>query len=603
MKLRNIAIIAHVDHGKTTLVDAMLRQTHTFRDNQQVQDCVMDSNALERERGITILAKNTVVHWNDVKINIIDTPGHADFGGEVERVLSMADGVLLLVDAAEGPMPQTRFVLGKAFQHKLRPIVVVNKIDRPDARAREVVNEVFDLFIDLDADDAQLEFPVLYGSGREGWVSRDMNERGADLKPLFDTILEHIAEPTDDPAGPLQFRVSSLDWSDFVGRIAIGRVHRGTMRAGARVVCTRPDAPRREVTVRGVYTFEGLSREEIDAVPAGDLCGVYGVEEIGIGDSLTDLEVVEPLVPISIDKPTMSILLRVNDSPFAGREGKYLTSRHLRERLERELRTNVALRVEPGSTPDSFKVAGRGVMHLGVLLENMRREGYEFAVAKPEVILQTIDGEVHEPIEFLTIDTPETATGRIIEILGERRAEMVSMQKKGTFQRLEFTIPARGLIGARTRILNASQGQASMNHVFHAYGPWRGPIGSRINGVMVCMAQGSATFYSLDSLRDRGVFFVNPGAETYEGMVIGEHCKEGDIVVNLTREKKLTNVRSSTKETFVKLLPPRIFGVEEGLEYLADDELVEITPQSIRLRKIHLKEKDRRRNEKQGVTV
>jgi GTP-binding protein len=595
LQLRNVAIIAHVDHGKTTLVDGLLKQTHTFRDNQQVAECVMDSNALERERGITILAKNTVVHWHGVKINIIDTPGHADFGGEVERVLSMADGVLLLVDAAEGAMPQTRYVLSKAFQHRLKPIVVINKVDRPDARAQEVLNEVFDLFIDLDADDAALEFPVLYGSGREGWVSREAGVRGRDLSPLFETILAHIPDPVDDACGPLQFRVSSLDWSDYVGRIAIGRVHRGRMRPGIKAVCTRPGGSPREVLIRGVATFEGLGRRDVDSVEAGDLCAVHGVEQIAIGDSLTDLEVVEPLPVVSIDQPTMSIMLRVNDSPFAGRDGRYLTSRHLRERLEKELRTNVALRVEPGSTPDVFKLSGRGVMHLGVLLENMRREGYEFAVSKPEVILRQQDGAVSEPIELLTVDVPETATGRVIEIVGERRAEIVSMQKKGSFQRLEFTIPARGLIGVRTRILNATAGQATVNHVFHDYGPWRGEITGRQNGVMVSMAQGPSTFYAMDALRDRGAFFIPDAIDTYEGMVVGEHCKEGDIVVNLTREKKLTNVRSSTKEAFVKLPPPRAFGVEEALEYIDDDELAEITPGSVRLRKVLLKEKERKR--------
>ena len=595
--IRNVAIIAHVDHGKTTLVDAMLKQTGLFRENQQVEECVLDSNELERERGITILAKNTVVTWQGVKINIIDTPGHADFGGEVERVLSMADGVLLLVDATEGPMPQTRFVLSKAFEHHLLPIVVVNKTDKPDQRSQEVVNEIFDLFIDLDANEAQAEFPVLYGSGRQGWISRERGARGTDLAPLFETMLSHIPQPADDPGGTLQFRVTTLEWSDYVGRIAIGRIHRGRVQAGERVMRAAADGSRQEVTVRGLYTFEGLGQREVDEVLAGDLCGIYGVDPISIGDSLTDLEVVEPLPVIHIDEPTMSIILRVNDSPLAGRDGNYLTSRHLKGRLDRELRTNVAMKVEPTDTPDRFKVSGRGVMHLGFLLETMRREGYEFAVSKPEVIFREDEtGNQLEPIELLTVDTPKSSSGKIIEILGERRAELRHMDKKGNFQRLEFTIPARGLIGVRNRILNASSGEATMHHVYHEYGPHRGAISGRGAGVLVSMAGGRATFYSIDALRDRGTFFVHPQTDTYEGMIVGENCRDTDLVVNLTREKKLTNVRSSTKESFVKLLPPRVLGLEDSLEYVAEDELVEVTPKHIRLRKRKLKQKDRKRD-------
>ncbi|MEE9127862.1 MAG: translational GTPase TypA [Planctomycetota bacterium] len=595
--IRNVAIIAHVDHGKTTLVDAMLKQTGLFRENQQVEECVLDSNELERERGITILAKNTVVTWQGVKINIIDTPGHADFGGEVERVLSMADGVLLLVDATEGPMPQTRFVLSKAFEHHLLPIVVVNKTDKPDQRSQEVVNEIFDLFIDLDANEAQAEFPVLYGSGRQGWISRERGARGTDLAPLFETMLSHIPQPADDPGGTLQFRVTTLEWSDYVGRIAIGRIHRGRVQAGERVMRAAADGSRQEAMVRGLYTFEGLGQREVDEVLAGDLCGIYGVDPISIGDSLTDLEVVEPLPVIHIDEPTMSIILRVNDSPLAGRDGNYLTSRHLKERLDRELRTNVAMKVEPTYTPDRFKVSGRGVMHLGFLLETMRREGYEFAVSKPEVIFREDEtGKQLEPIELLTVDTPKASSGKIIEILGERRAELRHMDKKGNFQRLEFTIPARGLIGVRNRILNASSGEATMHHVYHEYGPHRGTISGRGAGVLVSMAGGRATFYSIDALRDRGTFFVHPQTDTYEGMIVGENCRDTDLVVNLTREKKLTNVRSSTKESFVKLLPPRVLSLEDGLEYVAEDELVEITPKHIRLRKRKLRQKDRKRD-------
>ena len=604
--IRNVAIIAHVDHGKTTLVDGLLRQTGTFRDNQAVTDCVMDSNELEKERGITILAKNTVVTYKDIRINIVDTPGHADFGGEVERELSMADGVLLLVDAAEGPMPQTRFVLQKAFNHHLKPIVVVNKIDKPEDRPQEVVNEVFDLFIDLDADEAALEFPVFYGSGRQGWMTSDLaaarqGGEGKNLQTLFDAILSHIPAPKDDPEQPLQFRVTSLDWSDYVGRTAIGRVHRGRVKPNDRVVHLSRNGTQREVTLRGVQRFIGLSREETKLIEAGDLCGIYGVENIEIGDTLAALERPEAMPIIAIDEPTMTIVMRVNDSPFAGKDGgKFLTSRHLRDRLDKELRVNVALRVEPGEGADSFKLSGRGVMHLGFLLETMRREGFEFAVQKPQVLFKTIDGEKQEPIEYLTVDAPADAVGKVIEILGTRKAGLLKMDRKGTFTRLEFTVPARGLIGVRSRLLNATAGQATMHHVFHGYGAFRGAIEERVSGVLVSMAQGQTTFYAMDGLRDRGTFFVPEGAEVYEGMLVGEHCKDNDLVVNVVREKKATNVRSSTKETFVKLPPPRSFGVEDALEYVGEDELVEVTAKSIRLRKLYLRETDRKRSDRRS---
>jgi len=599
--IRNVAIIAHVDHGKTTLVDGLLRQTGTFRDNQQLGDCIMDSNELEKERGITILAKNTVVNYQGTRINIVDTPGHADFGGEVERVLSMADGVLLLVDATEGPMPQTRFVLQKAFSHHLKPIVVVNKVDRPEARPEEVVNEVFDLFIDLDADEAALEFPVFYGSGRQGWMTSDLaasklGGEGKNLLSLFDAILQHIPPPNDDPQGPLQFRVTTLDWSDYKGRIAIGRVHRGIVKANSRVMHISRTGTQKEVGIRGVLRFVGLQREETKEVEAGDLCGLYGIEDIQIGDTLAAIERPEAMPVVAIDEPTMSIVVRVNDSPFAGKDGRYLTSRHLRERLDKELRTNVALRVEPGESPDNFLLSGRGVMHLGFLIETMRREGYEFAVQKPHVLFKEVDGEKLEPIEYLTVDAPADCTGRVIEILGERKAEMLKMDRKGTFTRLEFTVPARGLIGVRSRLLNATAGEATMHHVFHGYGPYRGNIEDRTAGVLVAMAPGQTTFYALDGLRDRGIFFVPEGTEVYEGMVVGENCKDKDLVVNLSREKKATNVRSSTKETFVKMPPPRIFGVEDALEYVGEDELVEVTPKNIRLRKQRLRENERKRD-------
>ncbi|MCA8973481.1 MAG: translational GTPase TypA [Planctomycetes bacterium] len=609
LDIRNVAIIAHVDHGKTTLVDGLLRQTGTFRDNQAMGECIMDSNELERERGITILAKNTVVSYRGTRINIIDTPGHADFGGEVERVLSMADGVLLLVDAAEGPMPQTRFVLQKAFSHHLKPIVVVNKIDKQDARPQEVVNEVFDLFIDLDADEEALEFPVFYGSGREGWMTSDLaaakeGGEGKNLQTLFDAILSHIPAPTDDAEQPLQFRVTTLDWSDYVGRIAIGRVHRGRVRQSERVVHLSRHGSQREVTVRGIYHFVGLSREETNEIEAGDLCGIYGIEDIEIGDTLAAIAHPEAMPVIAIDEPTMTIVMRVNDSPFAGKDGgKFMTSRHLRERLEKELRVNVALRVDQGDTADAFKLSGRGVMHLGFLLETMRREGYEFAVGKPQVLIKEIDGEKQEPIEYLTVDAPATAVGKVIEILGTRKAELFKMDRKGTFTRLEFTVPARGLIGVRSRVLNATAGEATMHHVFHGYGPHRGPIEERISGVLVSMSKGNVTFYALDNLRDRGDFFVPEGTEVYEGMIVGEHCKDNDLVVNIVREKKATNIRSSTKEAFVKLPPPRVFNVEDALEYVAEDEVVEITSKSVRLRKVDLKETDRKRSDRKRETV
>ena len=607
--IRNIAIIAHVDHGKTTLVDGLLRQTGTFRSNQEVNECVMDSNELEKERGITILAKNTVVTYQGTRINIVDTPGHADFGGEVERVLSMADGVLLLVDAAEGPMPQTRFVLAKAFQHHLKPIVLVNKIDKPEARPEEVVNEVFDLFIDLDADEEALEFPVFYGSGRQGWACKDLAEarkggEGKNLTTLFDAIVSHIPAPKDDPTAPLQFRVTTLDWSDYVGRIGIGRVHRGTMKSATRVAHLSRTGTKKECNVRGVLRFVGLSREETKEVAAGDLCAIYGIEDLQIGDTVAAVEQPEAMPIVAIDEPTMSILMRVNDSPFAGKDGgKFLTSRHIRERLEKEMRVNVALRVEQGDTSDSFMLSGRGVMHLGFLLETMRREGYEFSVAKPHVLYKEENGEKLEPIEYLTVDTPGDSVGKVIEILGTRKAELLKMDKKGTFTRLEFTVPARGLIGVRSRLLNATAGEATMHHVFHGYGAFRGAIEERVNGVLISMAGGGATFYALDGLRDRGIFFVPEGTEVYEGMVVGEHCKDNDLCVNLSREKKATNVRSSTKETFVKMPPPRVFGVEDALEYVGEDEYVEITPKAVRMRKVYLRESDRKRYDRQRETV
>ncbi|MCA8969023.1 MAG: translational GTPase TypA [Planctomycetes bacterium] len=597
--IRNVAIIAHVDHGKTTLVDGLLRTCGAFRENEAVEERVMDSGDLERERGITIQSKSTSVEYRGVRIQLVDTPGHADFGGEVERVLSMADGVILLVDAFEGPMPQTRFVLTKAFEHGLTPVIVINKVDRPEARPKEVVNEVFDLLIDLGADEDVIECPVLYASGRDGWASRDPAVKGTDMVPIFDEILAHVPEPTDDPNGPLQFRVSSIDHSDYVGRIVIGRVHRGTLRK-TRVMHVDRDGKRQEVQVRGVFRYVGITREECDSVGAGDIAAIYGIENLGIGDSLTDLEVVEPLEPIAIDEPTISMVFRVNNSPFAGREGKFVTSRQLKERFERELRTNVALRVAPTDSPDAFHVSGRGLMHLGILAENMRREGFEFAVSPPVVLTKEVDGKKHEPIEQLVIDAPDDCVGKIIEFLGQRKAELQSMSSKGEFRHLEFEIPSRGLIGSRTRILNLSQGRAIMHHSFLRFGPDRGELAGRIAGVMIASSMGAVTGYAIDLLKDRGTFFVLPQTEVYEGMIVGEHCKENDIIVNIGREKKLTNIRSSTKEAFTKLTPPRLLSLEEALEYISDDELVEITPTSIRLRKAFLKEKDRKRSEQRA---
>jgi len=506
---------------------------------------------------------------------------------------------LLLVDAAEGPMPQTRFVLTKAFEHHLVPIVVINKVDKSDARCAEVLNEVYDLFIELDADEQALEFPVLYGSGRDGWVNTEEGSKSETLKPLFQTILSHIPAPSDDPDGALQFRVTSLEWSDYVGRICVGRVHRGCLRVGDTVFRFDHDGNKTEVPIRGIYGFRGISRIEVEEVQAGDLCGVYGIDPIDIGDSLTDLEIAEPMEVIAIDEPTMSIVMRVNNSPFAGRDGKYVTSRHLRDRLDKELRTNVAMRIEQGDTADSFLISGRGVMHLGFLLENMRREGFEFAVGKPQVIFHEEEGKILEPIELLTIDCPDVTSGKIIEIIGDRRGELLSMEKKGSFQRIQFTIPARGLIGVRNRILNASGGEATLNHVFHEYNSHRGEIKGRSLGVLVSMSSGKATAYSLDALKDRGTFFTPSQTGIYEGMIVGENCKERDLVVNLSKEKAANNIRSATKETFTKLQSTKIFGLEDALEYVAEDELVEITPNTIRMRKRSLREKDRKKDSRE----
>jgi GTP-binding protein len=594
--IRNVAIIAHVDHGKTTLVDQLLRQSGLFRPSELKEDCILDSNPLERERGITILAKNIAFTLGGVKINLIDTPGHADFGGEVERVLKMADGAFLLVDAAEGPLPQTRFVLRKAFEAGLKPIVVINKIDRPDARPNDTLNAVFDLFVELDADDATLDFPVVYASGRQGIATTDLSVPARDIRPLYEAILRHVPPPEADPDAPLQLLVTTLDHSDYLGRIAIGKVVAGRIRKGQRVAVLQRDGTRHDDAVAQLFVFDRLGRAEADEVAAGDICAVAGLEEVEIGDTIADPEHAVALPPIRVDEPTLDMLFRINDSPFAGREGSYVTSRQLRDRLMRELERNVALRVVPNpDRHDEFIVSGRGLLHLGILLETMRREGYELSVGKPRVILREVNGQRMEPIEYLVIDVPPAAVGPVMELLGNRRAECLKMDARGEMTHLEFTIPARGLIGLRTRLLNATSGQAVMHHTFYDYQPVRGSIPARVNGVMVSTATGPATAYAIENLQERGVLFVAPQEPVYEGQIVGEHCRDNDLPVNICREKKLTNVRASTAEKTVVLKAPRRLTLEMALEYIEDDELVEVTPGSIRLRKLHLKESDRKR--------
>jgi GTP-binding protein len=594
--LRNVAIIAHVDHGKTTLVDQMLKQSGQFRESELRETCILDSNPLERERGITILAKNIALNLGGTKVNIIDTPGHADFGGEVERVLKMADGALLLVDAAEGPLPQTRFVLRKAFESGLRPIVIINKIDRPDARPVEVLNAVFDLFVDLDADDATLEFPTIYASGREGIATTDLAVPAVDIRPLFDAILKHVPSREVDVTAPLQMLVVTLDWSDYVGRIAIGRVVAGKIRKGQRIALLKRDDKRVDDTVAQLYVFDRLGRTETDEVAAGDICAVVGLDDVDIGDTIADFENAVALPPINVDEPTLDMIFRINDSPFVGQDGTYVTSRQLRDRLMKELESNVALRVKPSEErKDEFHVSGRGLLHLGILLENMRREGYELSVGKPQVINRQVNGQTMEPIEYLVIDVPARSVGAVMELVGNRRAECVKLDSRGDHTHLEFTIPARGLIGLRTRLLNATSGEAIMHHNFYDYQPTRGPIPARLNGVMVSTETGRATPYALENLQERGTLFVGGGEQVYEGQVVGEHCRDNDLPVNACREKKLTNVRASTAEKSILLKPPRQMPLEMALEYIEEDELVEVTPKAIRMRKIYLKEADRRR--------
>ncbi len=609
LDLRNVAIIAHVDHGKTTLVDEMLRQSGMFRAAELEKlaggqhGLIMDSNDLERERGITILAKNCAVtyHREDgavFRINIIDTPGHADFGGEVERVLRMADGCLLLVDAADGPMPQTRFVLGKALESGLRPVVVINKCDRPDARPAEIVNHVFDLLIDLGADDHALDFPVIYSSGRAGWASLDHARPGTDLRPLFDAVINSVPAASGDASAPLQMLITTLDSSDYVGRIGIGRVYEGTLHLGETVtILRRQGGERVSAKVGGLQRFSGLSRVDAQAVEAGDLCAVFGVGDIEIGDTIADLENPVALPPVAIDEPTITMVFRVNDGPFGGKEGKYVTSRQIRARLEKELERNVALRVDfnTGAAGDEFAVSGRGVLHLGILLETMRREGFELCVGKPRVIEKVINGKTCEPIERVAVDAPASAVGAVIEVLGSRRAELKHMDARGAITRLEFDAPSRGLIGVRSRLLTASGGEAILHHVFDRYEPLLGEIPGRALGVLIATEGGRVTPFAVNLLADRGVLFVRPNDQVYKGQVIGEHNRENDIDVNIVREKKLTNMRAVSKDQTVVLKPPRELSLEAALEYIESDELVEITPSQVRLRKRLLNEADRRK--------
>jgi GTP-binding protein len=598
--IRNIAIIAHVDHGKTTLVDKIIHVSKIFRENQQFDDLILDNNDLERERGITILSKNVSVRYKDTKINIIDTPGHADFGGEVERVLKMADGVILLVDAFEGPMPQTRFVLGKALALGLTPIVVVNKVDKENCRPDEVHEAVFDLMFNLDATEEQLEFQTLYGSAKQNWMGPDWQNPTDSILPLLDAIIEHIPAPKIEE-GTLQMQITSLDYSSFVGRIAIGRIKRGTVKEGAQLTLCKADGVFRKVRVKELHVFEGLGKNKVTEAYAGDICAVIGIEDFEIGDTLADLENPEALARISIDEPTMNMLFTINNSPFFGKEGKFVTSRHLRDRLFKETEKNLALRVENTDSEDKFLVYGRGILHLSVLIETMRREGYELQVGQPQVIFKEIDGVKCEPIETLVVDVPESTAGKVIELATQRKGELVIMEPKGDLQHLEFNIPSRGLIGLRNNVLTATQGEAIMNHRFTAYEPFKGPIPGRINGSLISMEGGQCTAYAIDKLQDRGTFFIEPGDELYAGQVIGENSRDNDIVVNVQKGKKLTNMRASGSDDNVRITPAKKFSLEEAMEYIQKDEYLEITPKSIRMRKIFLDENERTRMAKKDA--
>lgn len=593
MEIRNIAIIAHVDHGKTTLVDKILHTTHVFRDNQQTGELIMDSNDLERERGITIFSKNASVTYNGVKINVIDTPGHADFGGEVERVLKMADGVILLVDAFEGPMPQTRFVLQKALNLNLCPIVVINKVDKPNCRPDEVHDAVFELFFQLDATEEQLNFTTLYGSSKEGWFNTSLT-KSEDITPLLDTIIKIVPAPKVEE-GNLQMQITSLDYSTFLGRIAIGRVARGVLKESMPIALCKADGSIQKSRIKELYVFEGMGKKRVTEVVAGDLCAVVGIEGFQIGETIADAENPEPLAVISIDEPTMNMQFSINNSPFFGKEGKFVTSRHIRDRLMKELEKNLALRVKDTDDADKFLVYGRGILHLSVLVETMRREGYELTVGQPQVLTKEINGKKHEPYEVLVVDVPSEYSGKVIDLVTQRKGEMLIMETKGEMQHLEFDIPSRGMIGLRSMMLTNTAGEAVMAHRFNEYKPWKGHIPSRNNGVLMAKQGGVTTAYSIDKLQDRGSFFVDPGEEVYAGQMIGEHIKPGDLVVNVVEGKKLTNMRASGTDDSVRIIPKIQMTLEECMEYIQQDECIEVTPQNIRLRKIMLDEEDRKK--------
>ncbi|MDZ4839993.1 MAG: translational GTPase TypA [Bacteroidota bacterium] len=600
--IRNIAIIAHVDHGKTTLVDKMLHQAKLFRDNQETGDLIMDNNDLERERGITILAKNVSIRYKDTKINIIDTPGHSDFGGEVERVLNMADGVLLLVDAFEGPMPQTRFVLQKALQQGLKPIVVINKVDKQNCRPDEVHESVFELFFNLEATEDQLDFPTFYGSGRNGWMSKDYNVKTDDITELLDGIVEFIP-PAPSNEGTPQLQITSIDYSSYTGRIAVGRLFRGTLKLNQPVSLVKRDGTIQKNRIKELYTFEGMGRTKVEEVKAGEICAVSGIENFEIGDTIADFENPEALIPIDVDEPTMSMLFTINNSPFFGKEGKFVTSRQIRDRLMKETEKNLAMRVEETDSADSFLVFGRGILHLSILIETMRREGYELQVGQPRVIIKEIDGQKFEPFETLIVDVPEESSGKVIELVSQKKGELLVMEPKGDLQHLEFNIPSRGLAGLRNNVLTATAGEAIMAHRFKAYEPYKGGLPGRLNGVLISMDNGDSTAYAIDKLQDRGIFFIDPGDTIYGGQIIGENNRPDDLSINVTKGKKLTNMRASGTDDNARIAPAVKFSLEEALEYIQGDEYVELTPASIRLRKIYLDENERNRRKKQTATA
>ncbi|MEJ7767837.1 MAG: translational GTPase TypA [Chitinophagaceae bacterium] len=600
MNIRNIAIIAHVDHGKTTLVDKILHTTHVFRANQDTGDLIMDSNDLEKERGITIFSKNAAVQYKDVKINVIDTPGHSDFGGEVERVLKMADGVLLLVDAFEGPMPQTRFVLQKALHLHLRPIVVINKVDKPNCRPEEVHDAVFELFYNLDATEEQLNFPTIYGSSKQGWMNTSLTQT-ENIFPLLDAILEYVPEPAVNQ-GTLQMQITSLDYSSFLGRIAVGKVARGSIKEGQSISLVQADGSIKRSKVKELYTFEGMGKKKATEVWAGDICAVVGLEDFNIGDTITDPENPEALPVISVDEPTMSMLFSINNSPFFGKDGKFVTSRHLRDRLIKETEKNLALRVEDTESADSFLVFGRGILHLGILIETMRREGFELTIGQPQVLVKEIEGKKNEPYEILVVDVPQDFSGKVIDLVTQRKGEMLVMETKGTMQHLEFEIPSRGLIGLRSTMLTNTAGEAVMAHRFLEYKPWKGPIPGRNSGVLISKNQEKTTGYSIDKLQDRGIFFVDPGEEVYTGQIIAEHIKPGDLIVNATEPKKLTNHRASGSDDASRIAPKTLMTLEECMEYIQQDECIEVTPKIVRMRKVILDEDERKKVQKNMKT-